>query len=120
MDPRAARRENVHFLRDHPSPPEELAWEVLRKRRLLGLKFRRQHGIGPFVLDFYCPERKLVLEIDGICHLDGDRAERDRNRDAWLQERGLKILRLPAVGLNEEVIKSAIERTMEPRDSRPA
>jgi very-short-patch-repair endonuclease len=59
--------------------------------------FRRQHPIGPYILDFYCAAAKLAVEIDGEGHGMGDRPQRDERRDAWLAERGVTTLRVPAV-----------------------
>jgi very-short-patch-repair endonuclease len=76
--------------------PEVLIWRELRKRPG-GYKFRRQHPLGDVVLDFTCLERRVAIEIDGVAHERGDRPERDRWRDAWLEARGFAVLRLPAV-----------------------
>jgi len=69
---------------------ESLLWAALRNGRLAGLKFRRQHPIGPFIADFYCHSAKLVVEIDGPVH--EFRVERDRARTAFLQARGLRVV----------------------------
>ena len=78
------------------SLPEVLLWDCLRHRRLEGLRFRRQHPMGPFILDFCCEEARLAVEVDGESHSLGDRPERDVRRDAWLGRRGVKVVRLPA------------------------
>jgi len=56
--------------------------------------FRRQHPIGPYVLDFYCPAARLAIELDGVSHDMGDRPQRDSERDAWLTSRGVKVVRI--------------------------
>jgi very-short-patch-repair endonuclease len=89
-------------LRRKMSPPEAALWQVL-KTRPAGLKFRRQHPVGPFVLDFYCPSAKLAIEIDGVSHDMGDNPERDERRDAWLKECGFKMLRIPAADLYGDI-----------------
>ena len=61
-------------------------WSKLRGRKLAGLKFRRQHPIGPFVVDFYCAEHKLVVELDGPVH--DQRQDDDRQRSQYLRQRG--------------------------------
>jgi very-short-patch-repair endonuclease len=71
---------------------EERLWSRLRGRQLAGMKFRRQHAIGPFVVDFYCPEKKLVIEVDGPIH-DGQ-ADEDKYREQELRTRGFRVLRL--------------------------
>ena len=76
---KAARR-----LRRKMWPPEAQLWSRLRKRAPGKPVFRRQHPIGPYVLDFYCAEARLAVEIDGYSHDVGDRPRRDVRRDAWL------------------------------------
>ena len=66
------------------TPPEARLWRFLRAHRLKGYGFRRQHPIGPFILDFYCAGARLAVEVDGAVHDDPDQIERDRRRTAWL------------------------------------
>jgi very-short-patch-repair endonuclease len=94
--------EKARALRPEMSPPEAALWQVLRTRPE-GVKFRRQHPVGPFVVDFYCPSAKLVVEIDGIVHEMGDNPERDEERDQWLEEHGFRILRIMARELYRDV-----------------
>ena len=75
--------------------PEVLLWQVLRKKPG-GLKFRRQHPIGPYVLDFYCEEARLAVEVDGAGHGTEAAVAYDAKRDAWLRRQGVRMLRLPA------------------------
>lgn len=75
--------------------PEVLIWRELRQRPG-GYKFRRQHPLGDYVLDFACLRPRLAIEIDGAAHDRGDRPARDQRRDAWLAARGFSVLRLPA------------------------
>jgi very-short-patch-repair endonuclease len=82
-------------LRRTLSPAEARLWQLLRTRPD-GLKFRKQHPAGPYVLDFYCPAAKLAVEIDGVAHEMGDNPARDARRDAWLRERGFRVLRIAA------------------------
>ncbi|MEJ5975435.1 endonuclease domain-containing protein [Novosphingobium sp. PS1R-30] len=77
------------------SLPEVLLWQRL-KSRPNGLKFRKQHPAGPFVLDFYCHEARLIVEVDGAAHDMGDRPERDEARDRHFHALGFHILRIPA------------------------
>jgi len=83
------------------SLPEVLLWQHL-KREPEGIKFRRQHSIGPYCLDFYVANLKLAIEIDGIAHDMGDRPERDEVRDAYLRAEGIEVVRIPAT----DVLKS--------------
>lgn len=80
-------------LRVSLTEPERRLWSKLRARQLHGLKFRRQHGIGPFIVDFYCPERSLVLEIDGESHADAEQIRKDQQRDRYLESIGLRVIR---------------------------
>ncbi|GLK46778.1 MULTISPECIES: endonuclease domain-containing protein [Novosphingobium] len=82
-------------LRRTMTPPEVILWQHLR-RSPMGLKFRRQHPIGPYVLDFYCPSAKTGIEIHGAVHDMGENPEHDLHRDAWLCEHGIAIIRIPA------------------------
>jgi very-short-patch-repair endonuclease len=77
------------------SLPEVILWQHLRKRPD-GLKFRHQHPAGPYVLDFYCEEARLDIEIDGEAHDYGDAPESDFHRDRWLSEAGIRTLRIAA------------------------
>jgi len=75
--------------------PEVLLWQELRKMPT-GLRFRRQHPAGPYVLDFYCAVARLAIEVDGDAHSRGMRPSRDAIRDDWLNEQGIEVLRISA------------------------
>ncbi|WP_269845208.1 endonuclease domain-containing protein [Allosphingosinicella deserti] len=81
-------------LRKEMSLAEVLLWQELRKRPG-GLKFRRQHAIAPYIVDFYCSSAALIIEVDGAAH-NGAGAERDAKRDEILRSRGLTLIRIPA------------------------
>ena len=70
---------------------EALLWRLLRNRRIAGAKFRRQHPIGRYILDYYCVENKLGIELDGGQH--GEAVEYDQHRDSWLRTQGILVLR---------------------------
>jgi len=89
-------------LRREMTPPEAILWQILRTRPA-GLKFRRQHPIGPFVADFYCPSRKLIIEVDGIAHAMGDTPQREARRDEWLRSHGYQNVRIPAVEVSGDL-----------------
>lgn len=76
-------------LRKASTPQEVILWSRLRNNRL-GHKFRRQHSIGKYIVDFYCPKRRLIIELDGSQHID---SEYDKERDRHLKGLGFKILR---------------------------
>jgi very-short-patch-repair endonuclease len=83
-------------LRRTMSPPEVMLWQYLRGSQLGGLRFRRQHPIGPYILDFYCAELQLAVEVDGQSHDFRSRALADQRRDAWLQSQGVRVARFLA------------------------
>ena len=78
-------------MRSCMSDPEMLLWKLLRNRRIADAKFRRQHPIGRYILDFYGDERKLGIELDGSQHVEA--ADYDARRDAWLRRQGIQVLR---------------------------
>jgi very-short-patch-repair endonuclease len=82
-------------LRSDMTPPEARIWARLRVRDM-GISFRRQHPVGPYILDFYCAKARLAIEIDGLVHTTEDRPERDEQRDVWLAAQGIETLRIPA------------------------
>jgi very-short-patch-repair endonuclease len=80
-------------LRRAMTPAEVVLWDALRGRKIGGLKFRRQHALGPYVLDFCCPERRLAIEVDGASHDDSEQRAYDADRDAHLATYGYRTLR---------------------------
>jgi len=85
----------ARMLRRKLTLPEVLLWQQLRQRPA-GFKFRKQHPATPYILDFYCHEAKLIVEVDGIAHDMGDRPARDEARDAHFRSLGFRIIRIPA------------------------
>jgi uroporphyrinogen-III synthase len=81
-------------MRTEDTPAEKLAWELLRNRRLFGLKFRRQVVIDRFIVDFYCHELQLIVELDGEVHDDPAQIDKDDQRNLKLKELGYQILRV--------------------------
>ncbi|MDG5488202.1 endonuclease domain-containing protein [Sphingomonas sp. BGYR3] len=77
------------------TPPELALWSALRGNRT-GVRFRRQHPAGSYILDFYCAPAKLAVEVDGEAHERGNRPGRDAARDAWLSAHGVVTLRFSA------------------------
>jgi very-short-patch-repair endonuclease len=80
-------------LRNQATPAEALLWKGLQRSQLEGRKFRRQHGIGPYVLDFYCPAEKLCVELDGQMHLEHAGVLHDEERTRYLNNLGIKVIR---------------------------
>ena len=110
-------------LRKATTPAEARLWEHLRDRRLNGLKFRRQHPIGPFYADFYCAAAGLVVEVDGDTH--GERAAYDTRRTEWLSQEGYEVVRVTnedvylRLDAALEMIRATCERRIERRKSGP-
>jgi very-short-patch-repair endonuclease len=89
-------------LRTSATEAEALLWDRIKSKQFCGQKFRRQHGIGRFVVDFYHGQSRTVIELDGFVHNDIEVAENDRNRQEFLEELGYRFLRFR----NEEVINN--------------
>lgn len=84
-------RKRAQRLRHEQTPAEATLWARVRGRRLNGLKFYRQHPLGPFIADFYCPEHRLVVELDGGGHLM--QQEYDQQRTEWLNSNNCRVIR---------------------------
>jgi very-short-patch-repair endonuclease len=84
----------VRELRRRPTEAEEIAWHLLRSGRT-GLKFRRQYAIENHVVDFYCFEHRLAIELNGSVHAQPSQGRRDRTKDTFLKRLGIRVLRLP-------------------------
>ena len=95
MPPPRKTVEKARQLRREMSPPEVKLWQYLRKRPD-GFKFRHQHPIGPYSLDFFCASVRLAIEVDGVAHDMGDNPRRDACRDAWLMDQDVETLRINA------------------------
>lgn len=87
------RRAAAKRLRANTTPHERILWRALKDIPIEGSHFRRQAPIGPYVVDFFCPAKRLILEIDGGHHNEDDVAERDRNRQQWLENEGYRVIR---------------------------
>jgi very-short-patch-repair endonuclease len=86
-------RARARQLRRNATFPERVLWGLLRDRRLNGVKIRRQHAVGPYVVDFYCSSHRLVVELDGRSH--DDRGLEDRRRQDYIESvAGLKVFRV--------------------------
>jgi very-short-patch-repair endonuclease len=86
-------------MRREPALAEKFLWHYLRNRQLANLKFRRQAAIGNYIADFYCADRRVIIELDGISHLD--RAEHDEQRTGWMNARNPRVVRFG----NDEVFE---------------
>jgi len=105
----AARR-----LRRNMTPAERKLWQALRGKKLAGMKFRAQHPVGRFILDFYCPARRLAIEVDGGVH--DETLDYDEVRDEVLREYGYRVIRFR----NEEIMEDlslVLERILDVANS---
>ncbi len=110
-------------LRKNQTDSERLLWGLLRARRFLGLKFRRQHPVPPYILDFYCPELKLAIEVDGGQHAQPEQRRKDRRRTAYLNEQGITVIRFWANEVlkeTEAVLQAICHKVESLRPSPPA
>jgi very-short-patch-repair endonuclease len=85
----AQQKERARAMRRSPTPAERVLWRML-SRNQLGVRFRRQHHIGPYIVDFLCPAHRLIVEVDGGQH---NGSGQDPRRDAWLRAQGYQVLR---------------------------
>ena len=107
--------QNRRYLRKNMTKEELILWSVIKNRKLLGFKFRRQHSVGNYILDFYCPERKLAIELDGNQHYDKDSIEYDNYRDEFCKSIGIYTLRFSnfEIRRNLNVVLLKITDTLE-------
>jgi very-short-patch-repair endonuclease len=90
------RTQRARALRNNTTLTERRLWAHLRGRKLEGFKFRRQHPIGEYIVDFYCPAAHLVIELDGYTHTFEKQVDYDEARDRWLKSQGCNVLRFSA------------------------
>lgn len=99
-------------LRNEATPAEIKLWSLLKRSSIDGNKFRRQHSVGSYILDFYCPAERLAVELDGDSHFTDEAIEYDRERTAFLNSLNIRVLRF----LNTDVfnnLDSVCERVLE-------
>src|SRR5215471_2992078 len=105
-------------LRNNLTPAEALLWTNLKNSSLDGKKFRRQHGIGPYIVDFYCPECRVIIELDGAGHYDVMAPERDALRTLFLESLGMRVIRFENCEVMEnlevvlDVIRAALKENV--------
>ena len=98
-------------LRNNATAPEAILWRMLKGKQIDGLKFRRQFGLGPYVLDFYCPEIRLCIELDGDVHKSYEQSQYDEIRTRFIASNNIKVIRFEndVVYRNMESIIEAIK-----------
>ncbi|MFP4599757.1 MAG: endonuclease domain-containing protein [Persicimonas sp.] len=109
-------------MRKNPTRAEKILWGKLRKRRLLGKKFRRQHILRPYIVDFYCVSEKLAVEIDGGAHFGEEAAKQDEARDSYLLEvHGVEVVRVSAHDVRQHLddVLNTLEDAVKPRQEYP-
>ncbi|HKW07789.1 MAG TPA: endonuclease domain-containing protein [Candidatus Dormibacteraeota bacterium] len=99
----ASRTITSRRLRRSMGRTEVRLWAGLKARQVDGWKFRRQHPIGPYFVDFYCPAARLIVEVDGPAHDDDNHGDRDRLRDVWLDRQGYRVVRIPVRDIDEDM-----------------
>ncbi len=99
-------------LRHEMTPQENKLWQRLRQKQLYGLKFRHQHPIHHYILDFFCHEHKLAVEVDGHSHAEPAQQARDLARKEWLAQRGIQVIRFAnrEIDTNIEAVLDEIAR----------
>ena len=95
--------QRARAFRRHLTPPEARLWVRLRGERLGGLGFHKQHPIGPYILDFYCAAARLAVEVDGAVHGTEERLALDARRTAWLGRKGVRVIRVAALAVRDEL-----------------
>lgn len=104
-------KERRKELRNNATPAEQQLWSMLKHSNLGGFKFRRQHSVGPYILDFYCPAEKLAIELDGDSHFSEEAVVYDRERTAYLNVLGIRVLRFWNTDVYEN-IEAVCERIL--------
>lgn len=110
----AGLKNTARLLRKHLTDSEEALWSRLRRKQLLGVQFYRQKPIGDYIVDFFAPMARLVVEVDGSQHLEAEHAQKDGTRDAKLASLGLRVLRFSSreVLRERDALVEAIYRTL--------
>ena len=118
--------ERARKLRANQTPAEEIFWQIVRNRKLGGMKFRRQHQINRYIVDFYCVELGLIIELDGDIHDTREQLTKDSKRDKYLTSIGNTIIRIPnqrifdyIQAVLEELMDWALKNTL-PTENYPS
>jgi very-short-patch-repair endonuclease len=111
---KTSEKEKRQRLRNSMTEEEVILWSRLKSRQVGGYKFRRQYGVGPFVVDFYCPEKKLAVEVDGGGHFEDDAIQKDRKRQSAIEKFGIRFLRITNLDIRKNLqgVLMAIEDSL--------
>ena len=90
-------------LRNNLTPPEARLWSILKGKKIEGVKFRRQQSINNYIVDFYCPQVKLIIEVDGKTHNEVTSNAKDFERDLFLRSSGYTVLRFTNIEIMNEI-----------------
>jgi len=112
LEYRTVLKEPSRELRSNMTEAERILWSRIRKKQLHGVQFYRQKPIGPYIVDFYAPAAKIVIEVDGSQHLDPEHFEKDKERDRYLAGEGLLVMRFDNAQVLSET-ESIVERLLE-------
>ncbi|MFH1342567.1 MAG: endonuclease domain-containing protein [Pseudomonadota bacterium] len=105
----SVRRAAAKKLRANTTPHERILWRTLKELPVHGTHFRRQAPIGPYVVDFFCPARHLIIEVDGGHHNDDENSKRDHERQVWLEQEGYRVVRFWNSEINSD-LNAVLER----------
>ena len=113
--------EFARFQRQTADEFERLMWQLLRNRQRCNKKFRRQHSLGIYTVDYYCVEEKLVIEIDGDSHVSEKAKQYDAARDRWMQNQGIRVLRFTCTQIdkNTQQVLATIDAALKNRNPSP-
>lgn len=100
---RLSEKTKRQYLRNQATKAEQILWYHLKGKQLEGYKFRRQQSVGPYIVDFYCPQAKLVIEVDGDSHFLDEAIRYDRKRQKYIESFGLKFLRFTNIDIYESI-----------------
>ena len=107
LNPKKTKKQR-QYLRNNMTKWEVILWNDLKGKKMFGFKIRRQYGVDNYVIDFYCPELKLALEVDGDVHYYPDKLEADKRKNKQLQEEGIQLIRLKNEDLEEDYESAVI------------
>lgn len=102
LNPKQTKRLRQH-LRNNMTETEVMLWSRLKGKQLLGYKVRRQYGVGNYVIDFYCPQLKLGIEVDGESHFTRKGLNHDKNRDDYISNEGIELIRVTTTDINDNL-----------------